>query len=75
MAYRRKTLRQMPEHTRKLARLIGELESVSRRLKNELANIEDIERFYRIEQKRQAYYKQKPQPCELGQSNKGDDQC
>ncbi len=75
MAYRRKTLRQMPEHTRKLARLIGELESVSRRLKNELVKIEDIERFYRIEQKRQAYYKEKPQPCEPGQSNKGGHQC
>ena len=49
----------MPEHTRKLARLIGELESVSRRLKNELANIEDIERWNRAEQKRQAHYRGK----------------
>jgi len=65
----------MPEHTRKLARLIGELESVVRRLKNELANIEDIERSYRAERKRQAYYKEKPQPCELGQSNNGGHQC
>ena len=75
MAYRKKTLRQMPEHSRKLARLVGELESVARRLKNELANIEAIERAYRAELKRQAYYKQKPQPCELGQSNNGGYQC
>ena len=53
----------------------GELESVTRRLKNELANIEDIERSYRAEQKRQAYYKEKPQPCEPGQSNTGVHQC
>lgn len=75
MAYRKRTLRQMPTHTRKLARLIGELESVSRRLKNELANIEDIERWNRVERKRQAYYKEKPQPYEPGQSNNRGLQC
>jgi len=59
MAFRKRTLRQMPVHTRKLARLIGELESVARRLKNELVNIEDIERWNRVEQKRQAHYRGK----------------
>ena len=34
MAYRKKTLRSMSPTTRKVARLIGELDSVSRRLKN-----------------------------------------
>ena len=65
----------MPEHTRKLARLINELESAAKRLNNELIRIEQLERWYQAEQKRQAYYKEKPQPCELGQSNKGSDQC
>ena len=59
MAYRRKTLRHMPEHTRELARLVGDLESVARRLNNELANIEDMERWNRVERKRQAYYRGK----------------
>lgn len=56
MAYRKKTLRRMPEHSRKLARLIGELASVTRKLKNELANIEELERSYLAEQKRLAHY-------------------
>jgi len=34
MAYRKKTLRTMSPTARKVARLIGELDSVSRRLKN-----------------------------------------
>ena len=59
MAYKRKTLRRMPEHTRKLARLINELLSVATRLKNELAYIDDLERLYRAELKRQAFYKAK----------------
>ena len=43
MAYRKKTLRSMSPTTRKLARLIGELESVERRLKNILPEIKDHE--------------------------------
>ena len=75
MAYRKRTLRRMPEHTRKLAKLIGELESIVKRLKNELVNVEELERWQRAELKRQAYYKVKPQPCGLGLSNTGGDQC
>lgn len=34
MAYRKNTLRKMPPHTRKVARLLNDLESVHRRFKN-----------------------------------------
>ena len=34
MPYLRKTLRNMPPHTRRVARLLNELESVHRRLRN-----------------------------------------
>ena len=43
MAYRKKTLRSMSPTTRKLARLIGELGSVERRLKNLIAEVQLIE--------------------------------
>ena len=43
MAYRKKTLRSMSPTTRKVARLIGELDSVSRRLKNLMNAIKDNE--------------------------------
>ena len=43
MAYRKKTLRSMSPVTRKVARLIGELDSVSRRLKNLIPEIQRIE--------------------------------
>lgn len=43
MAYRNKTLRSMSPTTRKLARLIGELESTSRRIKNLIPEIERME--------------------------------
>ena len=43
MAYRKKTLRSMSPTTRKVARLIGELSSIERRLKNLLPEIKDIE--------------------------------
>ena len=43
MAYRRKTLRSMSPTTRKVARLIGELVSIERRLKNLLPEIKEIE--------------------------------
>lgn len=43
MAHRKKTLRRMPENTRTLARLIGELESTSRKLKNHLDKVWDME--------------------------------
>ena len=43
MAYKRKTLRNMKPKTRKLARLINELESTVRRLKNILPEIAEAE--------------------------------
>ena len=43
MAYRRKSLRSMSPTTRKVARLIGELGSIERRLKNILPEIKNIE--------------------------------
>jgi len=43
MAYRKKTLRSMLPTTRKVARLIGELESVDRRLNNLIPELQQIE--------------------------------
>ena len=43
MAYRKKTLRSMSPVTRKVARLIGELDSVSRRLKNIIPELQRLE--------------------------------
>jgi hypothetical protein len=43
MAYKRKTLRAMPPKTRRLARLINELDSTVHRLKNMLPDIADAE--------------------------------
>ena len=43
MAYRKKTLRSMLPTTRKVARLIGELESVDRRLKNLIPELQRME--------------------------------
>jgi len=43
MTYRKKTIRRMSPTTRKVARLIGELESVARRLKNLVPEIQHLE--------------------------------
>ena len=79
MAYRKKTLRRLTPEARKLAKLIGELESVSRRLKSLVPVIDSLEIDVRAELKRQAYYRGKLQPderpLELEQSNKGCDRC
>jgi len=56
MSYRKATLRNMPPYTRRLARLVGELDSVSRRLKNILPELQSLELWYRADQKRQAHY-------------------
>ena len=53
MAYAKKTLRRMPEKTRKVARLINDLESVTRRLKNQVPTIQAMELWDRAEIKRQ----------------------
>lgn len=44
MAYRKKTLRSMSPVTRELARLQGEVSSISRRLKNLLIKVKETER-------------------------------
>jgi hypothetical protein len=78
MAYRKKTLRRLTPEARKLAKLIGELESVSRRLKNLVPEVERLEVDLRAELKRQAYFKAKLQPdtsAKLEQSNIGESQC
>jgi len=43
MAYRKKTLRTMSPTARKVARLTGELESVSRRLKNLIPDLQGLD--------------------------------
>ncbi len=43
MAYRKKTLRTMSPTARKVARLAGELDSVSRRLKNLIPELQSLE--------------------------------
>lgn len=43
MAYRKKTLRSMSPTARKLARLIGEQESIARRSKNLIVEIQRLE--------------------------------
>jgi len=53
MAYRKKSLRSMLPTTRKVARLIGELESVTRRAKNIIPDLQ------RLELDSQALYKRK----------------
>ena len=59
MTYRKKTLRTMSPTARKVARLIGELDSVSRRLHNLIPDIQrldlDSKTLFNIE----ATYKQK----------------
>ena len=80
MAYRKRTLRKLTPEARKLAKAIGKLESISRKLKNLVPIVERLEVDLRAELKRQAYYKGKPQPktletLELEQSNTGADQC
>jgi len=44
MAYRKRTLRSMSPTTRKFARLVGELGSTYRRLKNLVPEIREIEK-------------------------------
>ena len=43
MTYRKKTLRTMSPTARKVARLIGELNSVSRRLKNLIPELQQLD--------------------------------
>ncbi len=43
MSYRKKTLRKMPPVTRDTARLVNDLESLARKLRNRLATIQELE--------------------------------
>ena len=43
MAYRKKTLRRMSPTARRVARLAGELDSVSRRLKNLITDLQRLD--------------------------------
>ncbi|MBW2673825.1 MAG: hypothetical protein JRD89_10495 [Deltaproteobacteria bacterium] len=52
MGYRRITLRRMPPETRRLARLINDLDSVNRRLKNYLAVVQELELWAKAAQAR-----------------------
>jgi hypothetical protein len=58
MPYKRKTLRNMKPKTRKLARLINELDSTVRRLKNILPEIADAELAERAMDKAQKHQAQ-----------------
>lgn len=52
MAYRKKTLRGMLPTTRRLARLAGEVESLSRRIRNLLPESQEMELLDRAEKRR-----------------------
>ena len=56
MAYRRKTLRTMSPTTRKVARLIGELDSIARRLKNIIPELQKLEADSQALYNRNLYY-------------------
>lgn len=71
MSYRRKTLRVMPPTTRKVARLIAEVDSISRKLKNVLPTIERQERAAIALFRRNKYYGQEEG---LGHLDEGPDQ-
>lgn len=57
MAYKARTTRRMPPKTRKLAKLINDLASVQRRLKNLLPEIQTAEMYERGERQRQEHLK------------------
>jgi len=57
MAFRRKTLRTMSPTARKVARLAGELDSVSRRLKNLIPELQSLDLDSRALQNAKAIYK------------------
>lgn len=53
--FRKKTTRRMPPMTRKVAKLINELASIERRLKNLLPDIQTAEMYEIGERKRQQH--------------------
>jgi hypothetical protein len=50
----------MPPEARKLAKLVGELESVARRLKGLVPLVQSFEMWERAEKKRQAVFGRQP---------------
>lgn len=54
MPMRKRTLRLMPPETRKVAKLVGELEGIATKLKNLLPDLQTLEMMARAEEKRQA---------------------
>ena len=65
MAYRKKTLRQMPPETRKVARLISELDSVSKRLKNLIPTLQTLEMEARAKKRWEETYEAANEPLDL----------
>ncbi len=55
MAFKSKTTRRMPPLTRKVAKLINEMDSIKRRLKNLVPEIQTAELYQRAQQKREAH--------------------
>jgi len=56
MSYRKKTLRNLPPNTREFAKLLNELQSVERRLKNLMEKTEQDEMMARAEAARQKHF-------------------
>lgn len=65
MGMRKRTLRSMTPEARKLARLVGELESATRRIKNMLPNIQVMEMWARAEGRREAHLQRQAEDVEL----------
>lgn len=57
VAFKKRTTRRMPPKTRKIAKLINELASIERRLKNILPEIQTAEMYEIAEQRRQQHHK------------------
>uniref|UniRef100_A0A6H2A4D4 Uncharacterized protein n=1 Tax=viral metagenome TaxID=1070528 RepID=A0A6H2A4D4_9ZZZZ len=65
MAYRKKTLRTMSPTARKVARLAGELDSVARRLKNLIPELQTLELDSRaLANAKAIYQKEAEKPAE-----------
>lgn len=62
MAYRKNTLRKMPPHTRKVARLLNDLESVHTRLRNLMDQAQVLELYARASMKATAATKEEAKP-------------
>ena len=60
MAYRKRTLRSMSPTTRKVARLLGELGSIERRLKNLMPELQQLELDSQALQNSKPLVKQEP---------------